>query len=158
MKKAVLIVSALAVAGALFVLYWVRQEPIKTEIKQVPDLVFSGSEGKEVRLRDFVRKPMVISSWATWCSQCRDSMSDLRKLQEEFGEKIVVILVNRGENIKVEAGSLQVLDPKDSFYKSIGGYQMPETTFVDKEGFIVMHKRGLMNFEELRRRAEEILQ
>ncbi len=157
MKKVILIASACIVAGAaiLFIYGWGTPRASRVELKSVPDLVFYDYEGKEVRLADTRGKFLVISSWASWCPLCMDEIPNFYKLQERFGDKLTVILVNRGEDIKVASGTLEVLDPSDSFYKAIKGFSIPETIFVDKEGFIVMHKRGPMNFEELKRRAED---
>jgi len=49
-----------------------------------------------------------------------------------------------------------LLDPKDTFYKSIGGFAMPETLFVNSDGTINFHKRGPMRAEEIRQRVSEL--
>ena len=88
-------------------------------------------------------------------------------MQSELGEKIVILAINRGEPLSLAknftdrfgvTGSLIFLmDPADSFYKAIGGYTMPETLFVDKEGNVVDHKRGPMKLNEIRQRIGRIL-
>lgn len=157
MKKTVPIVLGLAIAGAVaFGLYeGIGKDADETGPRRLGEFIFYDHEGAEVRTADLIGKPIVLSSWATWCSHCRETAANLRKFSKESGIDPVVILVNRGENVKIATGTLEVLDPADSFYKSIGGYQMPETIFVDKDGVIVMHKRGPMNFEEIKRRAED---
>jgi len=50
-----------------------------------------------------------------------------------------------------------VQDPNDSFYKSIGGFAMPETLFIDGEGNIRLHKRGPMTYEEMKVAVEKII-
>ena len=45
----------------------------------------------------------------------------------------------------------------DSFYKSIGGFSMPETIFVSSNGDLLRHKRGPMKFEEMKEIINEIL-
>ena len=158
MRKTILIASACIVAGAaiFFLSGLMIKKPPQAELKRVPDLVFYDHEGKEVLLVNTRGKPLIISSWASWCPRCYDGMPDFYKLREEFGGKLEIILVNRGEDTKVASGTLEVLDPNDSFYKAIGGFSMPETIFVNKDGFIVVHKRGAMNFEEIKRRVEDV--
>lgn len=137
----------------------------KITTERVPDFALQDYSGKTVSLADFAGKPVVINTWASWCPFCVDELPDFVKLQKEFGDKLVVIAVNRAESpevslpyaIRVGAFGNMILlqDPSDSFYQSIGGFSMPETIFVDKEGFIRDHKRGPIPFEEMKRRAEQ---
>ncbi len=131
-----------------------------------PEIIFTDYEGREVKLSDFRGKPAVVNAWAAWCPFCLDELPDFARLQEEFGDKIVVIAVDRGESLetakkfsdKVGVGGrlILLLDPSDSFYKAIGGFSMPETIFVDEEGLIKYHKRGPMSLEEMRRRTSQV--
>jgi thiol-disulfide isomerase/thioredoxin len=130
-----------------------------------PEFNLKDYEGKEVKLSDFRGKPSVINVWAGWCPFCADELTDLVKLQEEFGDKIAVIGINRGETLEAakqfsdRAGvigkMILLLDPSDSFYSSIGGFSMPETIFTDASGFILFHKRGPMKLEEMKRRLQQ---
>ena len=49
-----------------------------------------------------------------------------------------------------------LLDSSDSFYRSIGGFTMPETLFVDGGGNILLHKRGPMTLDEMRQKTNEL--
>src|SRR3989344_7171016 len=122
---------------------------------------------KIVKLSDFANKPLVINSWAVWCPFCVDEIPDFVRAQEEFGEKVKIILINRAESLDVakkfsdEVGVskqlLLLLDPSDSFYRAIGGFSMPETIFVDVDGNIVIHKRGPMRLPEIREKINQII-
>ena len=112
-----------------------------------PDMVpeFSGEdfEGNIVSLSDFRGKPIVVNSWAVWCPFCIDELPEFARLQEEFEDEIVVIVIDRAESkekqipyledLEVAGKLVFLLDPGDSFYRSIGGFSMPETLFVDGE-------------------------
>jgi len=50
-----------------------------------------------------------------------------------------------------------LLDPSDSFYQSIGGFTMPETIFVDRDGSIREHKRGPMTQAEIRIKTQNLI-
>ena len=123
--------------------------------------------GGKVSLGDFRDKPLVINSWAVWCPFCRNELADFVALQEEFGEEITVIAIDRQEprdkangftdEIGVTDKMLFLLDPEDSFYQSLGGFSMPETIFVDVSGNIVFHKRGPLTLEEMRASVERYL-
>lgn len=140
----------------------VTGEVAKNEKKRdkAPALSLKDYNGNTVNLSDFSGTPMIVNSWAAWCPFCREELPDLAKLQKEFGQEIIVIAIDRAESLKtakrysdelnVTNELIFLLDPKDLFYQSIGGFSMPETVFVDAQGNIADHKRGFMTFEEMR--------
>lgn len=123
--------------------------------------------GNEVTLSRFEGRPLVINSWAVWCPFCREELPDFAELQREFGEEIIVIAIDRQEprakakgytdELGITADMLFLLDSSDSFYKSIGGFSMPETIFVNSDGEIVVHKRGPMDLDEMREHTNKII-
>ncbi len=50
-----------------------------------------------------------------------------------------------------------LLDSKDAFYKSIGGFSMPETLFADADGNVIVHKRGPMALDEMIDKVNSII-
>lgn len=134
---------------------------------KVPDLSFSDFSGRQVSLADFIGKPLVINSWAAWCPFCKKELVDFALVQRELKDQVVFIAINRAESLAVAKefsdkygvtdDLVFLLDPDDSFYQTIGGFSMPETVFVDREGKIVDHKRGPMEIEEIRERVEKII-
>lgn len=140
----------------------------KTSTKdKVPEFNLKDYNGKTVSLADFSGKPLIINSWASWCPFCVKELSDFATVQNEFKNQIVIIAINRSESLKIAKrfsdelnitnDLINLLDPKDSFYQSIGGFSMPETLFIDKEGNIVEHKRGPMDADEIRQKIKSIL-
>tara|TARA_B100000745_G_scaffold300509_1_gene254845 strand:- start:13470 stop:13973 length:504 start_codon:yes stop_codon:yes gene_type:complete len=125
---------------------------------QVPDLALMQHGGEEVVLAE-IEGFAVLNSWATWCPFCVQEVPDFVELQKEF-EGVSVVLINRSEDASKAEAFLEgrgvnlsdlifLEDPKDSFYKGIGGFSMPETLFV-KDGEVIFHKRGFMNLSEMR--------
>ncbi|MBI2046357.1 MAG: TlpA family protein disulfide reductase [Parcubacteria group bacterium] len=145
------------------------ETPTKSDsrLDKAPDFSLQDYEGKIVRLSDFKGKPIVINSWAAWCPFCRKELVDFAAAQHEFGDKMVVIAIDRAESrdtakkytdeLAVTSDIVFLLDPSDSFYRSIGGFSMPETIFVSRDGHIVDHKRGPMGVSEIRERIQKIL-
>ena len=185
MKRSTIIVGVIIVIAVIFVGLQVfydgsSGQPTNTtqetkddggtskKFDKAPDFQLKDYNGNEVRLSDFQGKVAVVNSWAVWCPFCRDELDDFGALQEEFKDTIVVIAIDRAESLEKAKGftdSLGVtdkmvflLDPRDSFYQSIGGFSMPETIFVDKEGNIRIHKRGVMELSEMRERVLSILE
>lgn len=145
-----------------------KQKPIGTpSLDPSLNLSFSDYSGKTVKLSDFTGKPLVVNAWAAWCPFCRKELPDFVTAQKEFGDKVVIIAINRQESLSTAKGYTDkqgtsnglifLLDPSDSFYQSIGGFSMPETIFVDKNGNITEHKRGPMDINEIRQKIQKLI-
>lgn len=170
-KIIIFVIAALLIGGGAITFFSTQRGVVSTPVPQlqeekpVPDLAFTDYNGNTVKLSDFRGKPVVANAWAAWCPFCREELPDFSALQKEFGDKIVVIAIDRAESLDVakrysdELGVtdefLFVLDPSDSFYRSIGGFSMPETIFIDEQGFIKDHRRGPMDLEEMKRRVQQ---
>lgn len=138
------------------------------DFDRAPVFTLEDYNGREVSLSDFAGTVRVVNAWATWCPFCVDELPDFAELQREFGDEIVVIAIDRAEpkeqakkftdRLGVTDELVFLLDPSDSFYKSIGGFSMPETLFIDQDGNIRIHKRGPMEPEEMREKVQQILQ
>jgi thiol-disulfide isomerase/thioredoxin len=118
-------------------------------------------------IESFKGKPVVANVWASWCPYCVNELPGFGKIQKEFSDQIVILAINRGESAEqaraylerlgMESDLLYYLDPEDSFYTSIGGFSMPETIFVDREGNVITHKRGPVSADEIRQKVQELL-
>ncbi|MBI2023898.1 TlpA family protein disulfide reductase [Candidatus Giovannonibacteria bacterium] len=172
MKKSLVIASivTLSLVGIGLLVISNRNVPDQSDRQtpeKAPDFNLQNFEGKIVRLTDFTGKPLVINSWAAWCPFCRKELVDFAAAQKEFGDKVTIIAIDRSEALNVakkytdELGVtnelILLLDPSDNFYQSIGGFSMPETIFIDKNGEIIEHKRGPMDVNEMRLKIEKIL-
>lgn len=123
--------------------------------------------GNTVNSSQLQGTPLVINAWASWCPFCRQELPAFAAVQKEFGDKVRIIAIDRGEPLDVAkkysdaqgtTGQLVfLLDPDDSFYRSIGGFSMPETIFVDKAGAIAIHKRGPMDIQEMREKINKLI-
>ncbi|MEX0934004.1 MAG: TlpA disulfide reductase family protein [Candidatus Paceibacterota bacterium] len=142
-----------------------RQE--KSAFSVFADISLEDYEGASISLGAFEGKPLVINSWAVWCPFCREELPAFSQLQKEFGDELIVIAIDRQESREKAQGytdglgitddMLFLLDARDSFYKRLGGFSMPETIFVNSEGEIVVHKRGPMNLAEMREHTQKII-
>lgn len=145
--------------------------PLSTEQngrdRQVPDLLLHALDGRGVRLHDVRGTPLVVNSWAAWCLFCEKELLDLAAVQQEYGDRVRFIAIDRGEDratvqeylerLGLSDDLLVLLDPDDAFYRSIGGFSMPETLFVRADGTLQFHKRGVMTREEIQARTAELV-
>ena len=115
-------------------------------------LSFTDYAGNEVHLYDFRRKPLVVYTWASWCPYCGAEMQHLAEVQSQYGDKIQIVAINRGEarataknftdHLSVSDKLIILLDPADAYFKQIGGYAMPETLYINAAGETAAHTRG----------------
>lgn len=171
MTKIISIVAGILIVAALGGWLVLRDReaaaPPQVERRPAQEFILNDYEGREVKLSDFRGKAVLVNAWAAWCPFCKEELKDFAAVQKEFGDRIAIIAVDRAEpaeaakkysdDLGVTDDLVFLLDPDDSFYQSIGGFSMPETVFVDREGFIRHHKRGPMPREEIRRRIEDLL-
>ena len=89
-----------------------RNFPLHQAPKPLPDLSFKDEQGRNVRLRDFRGKVVVLNVWATWCAPCRQEMPTLDRLQAKLG----------GPEFEVVALSVDHAGPQavQKFFRQIG--------------------------------------
>ncbi len=115
--------------------------------------------GKQVRFDTFKQKNLIVFFWATWCPYCKAELTHLGELKAEYGDKIQIIAVNRGESLAeakaysdalmLPKGVLFLLDSNDGLFKQLKGYAVPETIFVNSRGEETKHQHGPMKPPEV---------
>lgn len=166
----IVVVILVATGTGFFLLQKGRSPELQNETATpngVLNLRLENYNGEAVSLSNFKGKPLVINAWAAWCPFCRKELVDFAAVQKEFVDKVVIIAIDRVESketakrysdeLGVTDDLIFLLDPLDSFYQSIGGFSMPETIFINKNGDITTHKRGPMDINEMRHKINEIL-
>lgn len=172
MNKVLVIIIGILVIGGIGWLVISNQTALvesnsQAQFERAPGFALQDYDGKTVQLADFAGRPLVINAWAAWCPFCRKELVDFVTVQKEFGDKVIIIAIDRAETrdiakkytdeLGVTGDMVFLLDPRDTFYKSIGGFSMPETVFVNSNSDIVFHKRGPMDAQEMRERINKIL-
>ena len=166
---AITIIAVVFIIAGIVVSSIVRKSSVPTQpsvlVASLPDLIFKDMDGNGIALSSLYGHPLVLNVWASWCQFCIKEISDFVTLQREFGDKLFIVEVNRGESretiekyiaeVDADRALRFVLDADDSLYKAISGFSMPETLFIDKEGAIADHTRGPMDIIEMRRRIQD---
>ena len=167
---ALIVMCSLLLIALLFSRTFIHKAPVTQDPQQFSGayaLVLKDYAGADVHLYQYRRKVLVVYSWASWCPYCGAELQNLAKEKHSYGDQIDVIAINRAEQMrdaKAYTDRLQnvsdlifLLDPEDSYFKLIGGYAMPETTFVDQKGDIVFHQRGPIQIQEVDDKIKELL-
>lgn len=129
-----------------------------------------GTLGDPVDLAAFQgQKIAVVNFWATWCPPCDKEIPDFANVAREVGDEVAFLLVNRGEPRDAQVAYLRernlltgnpllfLDDPADAAYAAFGGYGMPVTAFITRDGRLALLKSGLLTLEEMRTRIQQTL-
>jgi thiol-disulfide isomerase/thioredoxin len=149
-------------------------------MKPVPDLALKDLDGKEVTLKDFRGKVVLVNFWATWCDPCRTEIPWLIELQKKYGdqgfvvlgvsmddegEKVVKPFVDKerfdvngqklGMNYPILIGDS---DAADKFLGGIGGIVgLPTSVLVSRDGKRVKNTIGPVDPDQLERDIQSLL-
>ena len=138
-----------------------------------PDFEISDFDGSRHTLSDFRGQVVYVNFWATWCGPCLIEMPDIAALQEEFGDDLAIITVNRREsldaaqtyfeNLPLLDGGTGVsftvdgMDPDDTLWDLYLAFAMPTSFFVDPDGVISIVGHGLISIDQMRTAVNESL-
>jgi thiol-disulfide isomerase/thioredoxin len=113
--------------------------------RALPDIGFTDSEGRPMRLSSFRGKAILLNIWATWCSPCRDEMPALNRLQSSLAGpdfEVVALSIDRGELSAIKAfylqagiGQLRIYrDQSGAAMTDLGVTAIPTTLLIDRYG------------------------
>ena len=153
-----LIVIFLVVFGVL-ILDSGNKEKFKNEIKNdnsvkegiykgeiPPDFKLKDLQGREVSLKSYRGKVVLLNFWATWCPSCRKEIPSMVKLYESYknkGLEIIGINLDKLDKSGIEKFSLEyninfpiLLDPTGKTAALYGITALPATFILDRNGKI----------------------
>ncbi len=103
-----------------------------------PNIDFNETKGKVV----------FVNFWATWCPPCRAEMPSIQKLYNDYKDKIEFVFIS-SENgnvisdfYKKNIYKLPTYNPLSKRPEQFNSETIPATFILDKEGAIVMGKKG----------------
>ena len=128
---------------------------------EAPNFKLKDPSGKDVELKQFRGKPVLLNFWATWCVPCREEMPELELLYRENKAKgLIVLAVSEDaeqfakdipEFLKegdptVGAYTFPVaLDTKQEVYALYKLKGVPQSYFIDPAGVIRVIQPRIMN-------------
>ena len=142
------------------------QEPQNGDRVAAPDFVMYDQDGNELTFSDFFGAPIVLNFWASWCPACVVESPYFEALYQEMGDEIHVLKVNlldgqretraRVDQFMEEHGYSFPLyfDMTGAGANAYGVHGIPQTMFIDAEGYIVAMIHGAAGEESLREGIE----
>ncbi len=139
--------------------------------RKAPEFNLTTLDGERITLAELAGQVVLVDFWATWCGPCRRSIPHLIELQNELGERGLVIvgvsldrggpdIVRRyvermGINYPVAMGSAALTQA----YGGDAGIRFIPTAFlVDREGYIAKTLTGLQPKATMRQEILRVLE
>ena len=146
----------------------INQDTVALFSNPVGEAPYTDLQGNPVSLEQYLGKTLVVATWASWSPFSTADLTTLKELSSEFaGQEVVFMAINRKETkeqaarflqtIPEVSGVVMVLDPRDAFYLTVGGYAMPEVVVYNQKGEIVEHYRGVANKADIKASVEQAL-
>ena len=139
-----------------------EQEPEKKPLSMsIPDFTVYDVNGNEVKLSDFVGKPIVLNFFASWCGPCKSEMPDFEAAYKERGDEVQFLMINLTDGYyeTVESASSFIeqsgytfpvfYDTSSSAAIAYSVVSIPTTYFIDAEGNIVAKATGALSAKSL---------
>lgn len=126
-----------------------------------PDFTAYDNEGNEVKLSDYIGKPIVLNFWASWCPPCKSEMPHFNKVYDEVKDDVLFLMVDMvdGQQETEAKGKKYIADngftfpvlfdnDQDAAY-TYGIRSIPTSIFIDKEGNVAAGVEGAIDEETL---------
>ena len=126
-----------------------------------PDFTVYDADGNEVRLSDFIGKPVVLNFWASWCGPCQGEMPDFQQMYQQYGDEIQFMMVNLTDGSRETVGSASAFVENKGYTFPVffdtdldaatvyGVYSIPITILIDAQGSYVAHAAGAVTADAL---------
>jgi len=129
-----------------------------------PDFQYTMPDGATHRLSDLRGKKVLINFWATWCAPCRSEMPDLQRALGEAGNSVVVLGVNKAQELKEIAPFADELGISFPLIANQAGdiagryaaQNLPTSYFINSDGTIGLKKTGVMNYSFIKAHLDQL--
>lgn len=141
-----------------------QQQPQKIK---APDFTLKTLDGKTLQLSKMKGKYVLVNFWATWCGPCRAEIPDFMEVYDAYNKKgfeiVGIALDQEGwEVVKPYMEKMKINYPivlgDGPLTVAYGGVEAIPTTFlVDKEGYIIGKRIGLLQKSILENSLKKLL-
>lgn len=141
----------------------------QTEKPKALEITVTDKDGNEVKLSDFLGKPVVLNFWASWCPPCKGEMPEFNEVYNEYKDDVVFMMVDLvdGQRETQKDGQKYVeeqgydfpvyFDNDQSAGDTYSISAIPTTLFITKDGYTMKSYRGAIDKETLIREIKAML-
>lgn len=123
----------------------------------IPDFTLTSLDGQKVSKASLKGEPVVLNFWASWCTNCRAEIPELKQVAAGNGVKARVIGIALDETgaetvkpfVESQGINYQVLIGDQETFQQFNGVAIPYTLVLDGSQRIVKIYRGHADREEL---------
>jgi len=130
--------------------------------KPLPDIIIQDLDGKKVNIADYGKKEkiVILNFWATWCAPCKQELTNIHDLyedwQKQYDVELVAISIDDSRNISKVKSYVNgnrwnytfLIDPNQDLRRAFNFQAPPFTVLIDKNGNIVSTYTGYKNGDE----------
>jgi cytochrome c biogenesis protein CcmG/thiol:disulfide interchange protein DsbE len=108
--------------------------------------------GERIQLSRYLgQKPILVNLWASWCVPCRDEAPMLEAAWRQYKDRLLILGVNvQDTNPGAALGFIQEfgltfpsgIDENGRVWIDYGGYGVPETFLIGKDGKVLYRHAG----------------
>ncbi|MED1864763.1 redoxin domain-containing protein [Fictibacillus nanhaiensis] len=124
-----------------------------------PNFSLKTLDGKQVDLKDYRGKKIILNFWATWCPPCREEMPEMEKFYKDYKKQDVEILAVNLEYSETNTEKVSKfvqeyklsfpipLDEKNTIGKQYRAVSIPTSYFIDENGIVCNSHIGPMDYK-----------
>ena len=139
------------------------------ELEKALDFVVIDSDGNKVSLFNYIGKPIVVNFWATWCGPCRSELPAFENLSKKYDGQVEFLMVNLTDGFSETIDNAQRFINENQYTfpvyfdtESSAAYvydvsSIPETVFINEEGYIVNSHIGAMSEKVLETYIKQLI-
>ena len=147
-----------------------NNDKIKFKVKAKDFTVYDENQN-EVKLSDYIGKPVVLNFWASWCGPCQSEMPGFNEMSKKYSkDEIAILMINLTDGAQetvskaqkyIESNNYDMKVLYDTNLDAANNYNItsiPRTIFIDKEGNIFKdNPAGVISEEELEKQIKLLL-
>jgi len=138
------------------------------ERPQAPDFTLEQlDQGSELELSSLRGKAVVLNTWASWCSPCKEEAPYLEQVWRDNRDRDVVVVGLNAKDLRSDAQRFVdrfdltfpvVRDGSGDTIRKYGVTGFPETFVIDREGRVVEAFAGAVNSDEDKQRLRSAIE